>query len=291
VLASQLEAGRPMLGKRKCGRLISLEIVAAIAGIEIRRRGKLAGMQIAVTVGAALELDLEQGVLPFRDMTLGTMHRRVFSLQRVSRGGVFLAREFGRLPAVHGMTGSALAAFSALAELSAVRARLVAVHALLKNQRLLEVAAAVALQTVDTHVFAKQRKFSPGVVEALIERLHRDLFPPAGVVAGLASLHETAAMRIVVAVSTLRKSDSRVPRLVVGARGVALLAGDLRMQTRQRIAGPGVVELSDADRFPTLEVVTLNAIRPQPSLVLVLVASGACGRNSQECPVRVLDPD
>lgn len=70
VLASQLEARGLVLRQRECGRLIPLESVTAIASIEIGRRHKLSGMLIAVTIGAVLELDLEQCVLPFRDVTL-----------------------------------------------------------------------------------------------------------------------------------------------------------------------------------------------------------------------------
>lgn len=59
VSSSQDEARLLMLGQGKCGRLVAFEIVTAIAGVEIRRRGKLSGMAVAVTIGAAVELQFE----------------------------------------------------------------------------------------------------------------------------------------------------------------------------------------------------------------------------------------
>lgn len=59
VSSSQDEACVLMLGQGKCGRFVALEIVTAIAGVEIGRRGKLSGMAVAVAIGAAVELQFE----------------------------------------------------------------------------------------------------------------------------------------------------------------------------------------------------------------------------------------
>ena len=59
VPARQHEVRLLVLGQAECGRLVSLKIVAAIAGVEVRSRGKLPRMLVGVAVGAALELDLE----------------------------------------------------------------------------------------------------------------------------------------------------------------------------------------------------------------------------------------
>lgn len=59
VAARQHEACLLVFGQAECRRLVRLQIVAAIAGVEIWRRGKLPCMLVGVTVGAALELDLE----------------------------------------------------------------------------------------------------------------------------------------------------------------------------------------------------------------------------------------
>lgn len=59
VATGEHEACLLVLGQAKRRWLVSLQIVAAIAGIEVRRRCELPGMSIGVAVGAALELDLE----------------------------------------------------------------------------------------------------------------------------------------------------------------------------------------------------------------------------------------
>lgn len=48
-----------VFGQRERRRLVSLQIVTAVACIEVRRRGKLSGMPVPVTVGTTLELHFE----------------------------------------------------------------------------------------------------------------------------------------------------------------------------------------------------------------------------------------
>lgn len=48
-----------MLGKSKCGRLVSLNRVAAIAGVEVGRSGELFGVTVRMAIGTALEFHLE----------------------------------------------------------------------------------------------------------------------------------------------------------------------------------------------------------------------------------------
>lgn len=61
----------------------------------------------------------------------------------------------------------------------------------------------------------------------------------------LAGLLEAAVVNISVAVRALTKGNSRVPWLAVRPGCVALLAGDLRVQSRQRVASLGMIELLD----------------------------------------------
>lgn len=139
--------------QRKGGWLVSLEVMAAFAGVEVWSRRKLAGVLVAVAIGAVLELDFEERVFPLWNMALVALHRGVLSLQRISRGCVVLHGEFRGFEAIHRMAGGALSSSGALGELSLVRIGLVAIHTLLEGQRLLEISAGVALRTIYRGVF------------------------------------------------------------------------------------------------------------------------------------------
>lgn len=115
-------------------------------------------------------------------MALRTLKASVATLQRVRRGRVFLDREFRRLPALHRVTGRALSLIGALGKLALVRVRFMAVHALGKDQRFLEIAARVALSAIDTRVLSFQRELRFRVIEMLVHRLQRNLLPASRVV-------------------------------------------------------------------------------------------------------------
>ncbi len=173
-------------------------------------------MLIGVAVGAALELDLEQRVLPFRDMALRALEPRVPALQRVRARSVLFHRERRGLPSLHGVAGRALAAVRTLGELPVVRIGLVAIHALRESHRLLEISTRMALRAIDADVLAFQRELGLRVIEALAHRLQRNLLPSARAVAGLATLREAAVVRILVAIGTLVERDAGVLRLAIG---------------------------------------------------------------------------
>ena len=59
MAARQQEPGLLVLRQAEGGRLVSLEIVAAVTCVEVGCRGKLPRMLIGVTVRTALELDFE----------------------------------------------------------------------------------------------------------------------------------------------------------------------------------------------------------------------------------------
>lgn len=187
------------------------------------------------------------------------------------------------------MTGGALCARRPLGELPIVWVGFMAIHALLKGQRFLEVAAAVTLNAVDGRVLAQQGIFCFRVVETLADRYRGDLLPPAGVMAGLATLRKTSTMWIGVTIGTQRKRDPGVTGFVVGSRRVAFQTGDLRMQTGERIARFRVIELFKLDRLPVLIVVALQTVCPQPPFVFVLVAGNTGCRNAEEGSLKVLN--
>lgn len=91
--ARQDETSLFVLGQSESGGPVSFEIVTAVAGVEVGRCGKLTGMLVGVTIGAALELNLEQGFLSSGDVALHAFQTRMSALQRIVGGGVFLQRE------------------------------------------------------------------------------------------------------------------------------------------------------------------------------------------------------
>jgi hypothetical protein len=91
-------------GERKGRWLVSLQIMTTLAGVKVRRLRELPGMLVAMAIGAALELHLEQGVLPPGNMALSALQCAVASFQRVRRGRVIFYGELRRLESVHGMT-------------------------------------------------------------------------------------------------------------------------------------------------------------------------------------------
>ena len=90
------------------------------------------------------------------------------------------------------------------------------------RNRGLEIAVRVALHTSDLLVLSFQSKVSLGVIERDCECR---LLPRHSRVAGIAALFECASMRVdAVAISAIRKRQSRVPGLTVLRRSVTALA-------------------------------------------------------------------
>lgn len=200
VAPGQLKMGLLVLNQRKGRRLISLDIVAAVAGIEIRGRGKLLGVPIAVAIGAAFEFHLEKRVAPLRNVALGTLEPRVTAFQRIRSDCMLFHREGRWLPPLNIVARLTLATVRPLLELPFVRIGFVAIHALGEGQRLLEIAIRVALGAVHADMLPLQRELCFRVIEELVHRLQRNLLPTARVVAGLATLRKARLMRISVAV-------------------------------------------------------------------------------------------
>lgn len=143
-------------GKRR--RFVSLQIVATLTAIEVRRGGKLSRVLVGMAVGAALELDFEQSVCAVGNVAPGARHHGVSALQGIRRRGVVLHSERRRLESLDRVAGTALATLRAFGKLSLVRVRLVTIRALLEHQRLLEISTRVALRTFHRGMFAQQGK-------------------------------------------------------------------------------------------------------------------------------------
>jgi hypothetical protein len=249
-----------VLGQCERRWFVSLQVVATLTTIEVWGRLKLSRMLVGVAVGTALELDLEQCVFALGDVAPRALDHGVAPFQGIGGCGVVFHGERGWLESVDSVAGSALAAVGALSKLALVRVWLVAVHALLESQGLFEISTRVALRTLHRGMLAEQRIFGFRVVETLIDRLGRHPLPSAGVVARLAALGEASVMRIGVTIGAFTERDSRVASFIVRSGRMTFLAGDLRVQTSQGIAGPGVVELAYADGFPIVVGMALKTI-------------------------------
>jgi len=172
----------------------------------------------------------------------------------------------------------ALALFRAGFELALVRIGFVAIHAIREGKRFLEIAIDVTGRAADRDVFANQGILRLRVVEF---KARKKFFPPRGCVAVLAALFERSFVRIDMAVDARLELHVFVTRRSAGhVRLVALLAGNLDVQTGQWIAGLGVIE--PVCRFPVREVMTLQTIVSKLALVHVFVAGHAILRQSEK---------
>ena len=195
--------------------------MALVTSVEIGSSGKLVGVSIGMAIGAALKLDFIKGVLALRDVALHTLQPRVAALQWVVGCSMFFHGEKGRLPALDVVAGRALAAILTLGELP-VMSILVAICALLERDGLFEIAIDVALGAIDSSVLALERVLRLGVIKSLGDGLKVDPLPSACIVAGVATLRETAMVRILVAIGALVEWNANVFRLAIGTVGMAL---------------------------------------------------------------------
>ena len=142
----------------------------------------------------------------------------------------------------------------------------------------------MAFRTGKRFVLAEQREAGAAMIKTGI--VYRT--PTVDVVASGAVRAETIGMRIAVAGTALGESYSREFRVgCIGCRlditqtGMALGAGDLQVQSCERILGFLVVERSC--RFPRRVGVAGLAFRPELAAVLIEVTTVACGRESLKC--------
>lgn len=212
--------------------------------------------------------------------------------QQGIRAGSMLFHSEGRwLPPAHVVAGSTFVLVGPFRKLSIMRIGFVTIDAFRKNQRFLKVPIRVALRAVHSRMFSIERELCFRMVEALIHRAERNLLPTRGAVAGRAALRKTSTMWVFVAVRAQVERDTRIARLVVRARRMALGARYRGVQSGQRIARRGVIELTDAQCFPVFEVVALLAALSEPPGVRVLMAGSAGGRQTEIGPVQILDLD
>ena len=173
-------------------------------------------------------------------------------------------------------------------ELTFVRIRFVAVRAIRKRQRLLEVAVHMALRAADRRMLAQQGVFRFRVIEF---ELRLKFFPACGRVAVLAAFWlERAFVRVHMAIDARRELHV----LVAGrtARRIGLmtfLAGHFDVLAGQRITRLRVIELLGG--FPIHEIVALQAVVAELAFVRILVTGDALLRKAEERLGEILDLD
>lgn len=206
-------------------------------------------------------------------MAFRALHFGVLALEGVLRSVVFLNAEKRRLPAIDGVAFGTFPLFRAGLELALVGIRGVAIFASGKGDFFLEVVLDVAGGTSKLGMLPEKRVFGFRVIEIKTGE-HR--FPAAGSVAGIAGLLEFAAVRVKMAGAAGIEFHVLVASGAAGGVGlVALLAGDLGVQSSERIARFGVIEFLCG--FPAFDVMAFCAFIAKLALVRVGVTGRARG--------------
>lgn len=245
--------------------------VAVLAAILVWSGGKLFVMRILVTIRARRELHFVDGVLAGRGMAFVASDGRMFPLERIMRCRVFFHSKLRRLPAFDGVALRTFPLARPRLELPFVRIGSMAIRALGKGQRLLEIASGVAVAASNFQMHSQKRIFCFRMVE-LHRRIH--FFPTGRRVAGFARSLKSALVRIGVARDAGVKFDPGEFHCLVGAgREVALLAGHLGVHARQGILGFRMVELLGL--FPVGHIVAGLAGGAELPFVDVLMAGRA----------------
>lgn len=260
-----------VLGNRKCRAMKVLYGVAVFAAILVGRGGKLFVVRILMAIRASRELHFVDGVFARRRMAFVTSDGRMFPLERIMRCRVLLNAKLRRLPACDRVALRTLSLARPRLELPFVRIGGMAIRALGKGQRLLEIASGVAVAASNFQMHSQKRIFCFRVVE-LHRRTH--FFPAGRRMAGFARSFERALMRIGVAGNAgIELDPGELHRLFGAGREVALLAGHLGVHSGQRVLGFRMIELLRL--FPVGHVVAALAIGAELPFVDVLMAGRA----------------
>src|SRR6267378_1587297 len=171
-------------------------------------------------------------------------------------------------PKILGVAFRTLALLGTCFELALVGIRFMTIIAIIKRQGLFEIPFQMALGAANLGVFSEEGVFGLGMVES---KSWEQFFPSRGGVTFFAALLEGAFVRIDMAVDAGLELHVPVARRAAGhIRFVALLAFDLDVKTRQRIAGLGVIEL--LCRLPVHVIMTLQAFVSELAFVHIFVA-------------------
>ena len=159
VSAGQHETGVLMLGNREGRTMEVLYGMAILAAVLIRRGGKLLVMRVLVAVQTGRELHFVQSVFSGGSVAFVASDGRVFPLEWIVRRSMLFHPELRWLPALDGVALGAFSFARACFKLAFVRIGSVANGALVKGQRLFEIARRVAFGAANFHVHSKERIF------------------------------------------------------------------------------------------------------------------------------------
>jgi len=266
------------------------DAVALFAAILIGRGSELASVHVLMA-GDALRLrNLKQRVLALGNMALFAFHLGVAALEWIHARGMLLDAKTGRLEPVERVTNGAIFESDACQELAAVVIGM-AIRALRKRDRRLEIPLVVAVAASYGAVFSDKRIISLVVIEPF-KLCH--LFPVRCVVARLAGSLERTLVRIGMTAGARGKGKPRVfhkgfetshRNFEVSHSRVAFCAGHGGVRSRQRVLRRGVIKARR--RLPACGGMAVRAIGAELSAVLILVAACARAAESQVSVVEV----
>ncbi|HXH50710.1 MAG TPA: hypothetical protein VNM47_15315 [Terriglobia bacterium] len=160
--------------------------VAVLTVVIVRKTGKLALVDIGVTILASRLPDFEYGLYASWYVALVAGHLGVFPLQGIGCCRVLLNPKSRGLESVNGMASDAVAAVFSCGELAAMLV-LVTVHAPGECNRPFEVAALMALRALYCGMFPEKRILCPGVIELGADFGLRNSLPSRRRMAGFTS--------------------------------------------------------------------------------------------------------
>ncbi len=178
---------------------------------------------------------------------------------------------------LHGVAFGAFALLRAVCKLSAVGIWFVTHSTGLERNLFFEVPAQVTGDATDRGMFSKKREFCFRVIEF---EIGCNFLPTRGGVAMFAGFFELTAMRIEMTRIARRKFHVFETRRAAGGLGlVTFFAGNSLVQTGQRVARLGVIELLCG--LPIRSVMAARAILAQLSFVIVHVAGHTFLRHTE----------
>lgn len=280
VRSGQRELGLPMLRDGKQRAVPIRYRMAALAAVLKRRFRKLAVVGVFVAVRAGRKLNFVNRLFAGRSVALVAFDFCVLAFERILGSRMFLDAKRRRLPSLDFVAFRTLPFLRAVGELAVMNV-LVAVRAVRKLERALELPFCVAGNATHLEVFADEGIFCLGMVKL---ELRLDLFPSLRGVAILTSFWlESSMVRVHMAIGAVLKLHAPETDGLGKVGLVALFARHLRMQAGQGVARLGVVEiLVKLGVLPVVYVVTVLALFSKPPLVVVLMTGHAFGRRTEK---------
>ena len=267
----QQKAGAVVFGDREGRTMKVLYGMTILATIPVGRVGKLLVVGVLMAVRARRELHFIDRSLPGRDVTFGTSDGGVFTLKRITGTAMCFQAELRWLPAFESVAFRTFSLARPRLKLPFMGIRGVAICALGKGQRFLEITGVVAVAATNFQMHSK--KWILGF--RMVERHRRIyLFPIGCRMAGFARSFKGPSVRVGMARQAGVEPDAgELHRLVRAGGEVALLAGRLGVHSREWVLRLRVIELFRL--LPVAHIVAATAVGTELSLVNIGMAGDA----------------